>query len=142
VAVIVTNRGAFRLSQTAAGSLNLGAVAFVGVVPSDSVVRALNTVADLDAVSGISLGTERADIGTTTAAEDDVNNWVLLDNPDIVFASEAITANGHAIYHETAAADGSRDLIYVQTTGYPKSLSGGLTVATPSGIARLRPQTT
>jgi hypothetical protein len=142
VAVIVTNRGAFRLTQTAAGSLNLGAVAFIGTLPSDSVIRALNTIADLDAVSGISLGTERVDIGTTTATEDDVNNWALFDNPDIVFASEAITVNGHAIYHEISASDANRELIYVQTTGYPKSLSGGLTVATPSGIARARPQTT
>lgn len=141
MAITATNKGTFRLSQTAVASLTLGAVAFSGTVPDEATIRDLNTVADLDALTGITLGTERVTVSSATATEDDTNNRVNVDTSDIVFAADAgFTASGHAIYHQTAAADASREILFIQDTGYPKDLTGGLTIAVVD-LFRLVPQT-
>lgn len=139
--VTVTNKGAFRLTQTPASSLNLGVCVFGGTTTGVH-DKDLNTLADLDAVSGVTLGTERLDIGASTATEDDANDRVGIDNPDAVLAAQAgYTALGHAIYHEVSASDAGRELIMVQDTNYGagKPMDGGLTI-TIADVLRLLPQ--
>jgi len=141
MAINATNKMAFRLTQTAISSLTLGAVAFSGTPPTAAVVRDLNTLADLDALSGITLATARTAVGAATPTEDDTNDRVNVDTADIVLPAQVgFTASGHAIYHEVSASDANREVFIVQDTGYPKPLDAGLTIPV-ADLFRLVPQT-
>lgn len=90
----------------------------------------LNTVADLDAVTGVGIHTERVALTGEAASEDDTNNRGALDSDNVTFAASAgVTAVGVAIYDNTGGADASRDLIAIYTTGFPQPMDGGLVVA-------------
>jgi hypothetical protein len=137
----ITNKGAFRLTQTAVGSLTLKAVVFGGTTTGVH-DKDLNTLADLDAVTSVTLGTERLALASVTATEDDTNDRVNIDAANAVFAIQAgYTALGWCVVHEVSAADSGRELLYVDDTnfGAGKSLDGGLTV-TITDFLRLVPQ--
>lgn len=88
----------------------------------------LNTVAELDAVSGVSIHSERVALANVTATEDDVNDRANLDCDAVEFAAAAsVTAVGVAIYEHTGT-DATSNLLAVYTTGFPKPMDGGLTV--------------
>jgi len=139
--VTVTNKGAFRLTQTPVASLNLGVCVFGGTTTGVH-DKDLDTLAGLDAVTSVTLGTERLALTGETATEDDTNDRVDIDTGDAVMAAQAgYTALGHAIYHEVSAADSGRELIMVQDTNYGagKPMDGGLTI-TIAPLLRLLPQ--
>jgi hypothetical protein len=100
-------------------------------------VQDLNTMADLDAITGVSFHSERIALASETVTEDDTNNWALFDSADVVYAAApGVTARGVAVYSEGGGTDATRTLISVHTTGFPQPMDGGLTVATPNGIIR------
>ena len=139
--VTVTNKGSFRLTQTVVGSLNLGVCVFGGTTTGVH-DKDLNTLADLDAVASVTLGTERLSLGTATATEDDTNDRTNIDTADAVLAAQAgFVALGHAVYHQVSASDAGRELIMVQDTNYGagKPMDGGLTI-TIADVLRLLPQ--
>src|SRR5690349_21122564 len=116
MAETVTNRGKFRFFSAflAANDVRMGAIlgTAVGVNDPD-----LNTVADLDAVAGETVG------------EDDVNNRAFYDANNTSFSPvAATTVQGVFIYDEGGGTDASRDLIAVYTTGFPQVLDGGLNI--------------
>jgi hypothetical protein len=128
MAETVTNRGKFRFFTAflAANDVRMGAIlgTAVGVNDPD-----LNTVADLDAVAGVSILAERLTLAGETVTEDDVNNRAIYDAANTAFtAVPATTVQGVFIYNEGGGTDGTRDLIAVYTTGFPQPLDGGLNV--------------
>jgi hypothetical protein len=129
VAETVTNRGKYRLARQHVAAITWKATVFTGTqTGANSAV--LNTVADLDGVTSISIHTERLTVGTVTYTEDDTNNRVNIDCPDLAFAAApGITAQGIIFYDEGSGTDASRDLISVHTTGFPQPMDGGLNVA-------------
>jgi hypothetical protein len=95
---------------------------------TQSVVEDLNTVADLDAVSGVGIHTERIALANESITEDDSNNRANLDSDNVSFAAAAgVDALGVGIFVE-GANDAARELISVHTTGFPQPMDGGLTV--------------
>lgn len=97
----------------------------------------INTVADLDAVTGIAIHAERVALTTKTVTEDDTNNWALADADSVVFAAApGVTAQGVAIYDEGGGTDATRLIVSIHTTNFPQPMDGGLTVNTPNGWLR------
>lgn len=97
----------------------------------------LNTVADLDAVAGVSIHSERIALTGETITEDDVNNRASIDSNNVVYAAApATTAQGVAVYDEGGGTDGTRDLYWIYTTGFPVPMDGGLTINV-NDLARL-----
>jgi len=89
----------------------------------------LNFVADLDAVSGIAIHTERIALTGETVTENDTDNRADADAGNVVFAAApGVTAQGAAIYDEAGGTDATRKLIAIYTTGFPQPMDGGLTV--------------
>lgn len=133
MADIITNRAKFlaleRLLTGAGGALDLrlGLVTgtATGVDDPD-----LNTVADLDAVTGVSIHTERLAFSDEAASEDDTNNRADVEfSTDLVFAADVgVTAQAAFLYEEGSGSDATRQLIAVYTTGFPLSLDGGLEI--------------
>lgn len=128
MAETVTNRGKFRFFSAflAANDVRMGAIlgTAVGVNDPD-----LNTVADLDAVAGVSILAERLTLAGETVGEDDVNNRAFYDANNTSFTPvAATTVQGVFIYDEGGGTDGTRDLIAVYTTGFPQALDGGLNI--------------
>lgn len=125
----VTNRGKYLLSTTGTAALNWRACVITGTQTGVHSVD-LNTVADLDAVTGVSIHTERIDIDAgVTATEDDANDRVNIDSGNITFAAApGVTAQGVAFYHEGGGTDATRELVSVHTTGFPQPMDGGLVV--------------
>jgi hypothetical protein len=124
----VTNKGKWRIANTGIAGLTIRACVFTGTQVGVHDVD-LNTVADLDAVAGVSIHAERVTPGSVTVTEDDANDRVNVDTANLTFASApGVTAQGVAFYHETAAADASRELLSVHTTGFPVPMDGGLNV--------------
>lgn len=128
MAETVTNRGKYRALNLLLSGSDLRMLVItgtaVGVVDPD-----LNTVADLDAVTGVSIHTERIALSGETVTEDDTNNRAALDASDVSFAAApGVTAQGVAVYDEGGGTDSTRDLLAVYTTGFPQPMDGGLTV--------------
>jgi hypothetical protein len=91
----------------------------------------LNTVADLDAVSGVGIHTERVALASKTVTQDDTNNRANVDSADIVFASSAgVTALAWFTYDEGGGTDATRHLLTFDDVnfGAGKPLDGGLTI--------------
>lgn len=135
MAETVTNRGKTRIL---AGDLALdtGDIRMVPIVGTQTGVNDpdLNTLADLDAVAGVSFHTERIALTTKTVTEDDTNNRATADSDNVTFAAApGVTAQGVAIYEESGGTDATRNLISVHTTGFPQPMDGGLVVNTPNG---------
>ncbi len=132
-----TNRGATRVlaADTPLDSADLRMLVILGTQTGIH-DRTLNTLADLDAVTGVSFHSERIALASKTVTEDDTNNRANADAADVVFAAAAgITAQGVPIYDEGGGTDSTRILISVHSSNFPKPMDGGLTVALPNGWA-------
>lgn len=89
----------------------------------------LNTVADLEAVAGVSVAAERVALTSVTATEDDTNNRVNVDSANVAFtAAPGVTAQGVAIYDEGSGTDATRLLLGTYSTGFPQAVDTGLTI--------------
>lgn len=128
MAETVTNRGKLRLANTAiSGSTDFRMCYFTGTQTGANDPD-LNTVADLEAVTGITVAAERIAMANESITEDDTNDRVNLDADTVSFsAAPGVTAQGVAIYIE-GASDSARDLIAIYTTGFPQPVDGGLNV--------------
>lgn len=133
----ITNRGKYLISTTGVAGLDWRMGVIVGTQTGVHSVD-LNTVADLDAVTGVSIHSERLDIDAgVTVTEDDTNDRVNIDAANQSFAAApGVTAQGVFFYHEGGGTDATRDLISVHTTGFPQPIDGGLNV-TINDILRL-----
>lgn len=130
-----TNRGKLRIAESGINGKDFRMCIFTGTQVGANDPD-LNTVADLDAVSGIAIHTERIALTSEAASEDDSLNRVLIDSDNVVFsAAPGVTAQGVAIYVE-GANDAAREVWWIYTTGFPQPVDGGLNVNTPSGIAQ------
>lgn len=128
MAETVTNRGKYLLSTVGINNLTVRACIFTGTATGTNNPD-LNTVAELDAVASVTIHTERLTPGSITVTEDDANDRANIDCANLTFAAApGVTAQGLAFYHEAAAADASRELISIHTTGFPQPMDGGLTV--------------
>ena len=128
MAETVMNRGKLLLVTNNVTTLDLRMLGFIGTaVGTDD--ADLNTVADLDAVSGVSIHSERLTLSGVTATQDDANNRVNIDAANLTFAVAAgVTLAGVAIYVE-GVSDAARQLIATYSTGFPESLDGGLLIS-------------
>ena len=135
MAVVTYNRGADRIMECALTSaaldlrcaLVLGST--TGVIDQD-----LDTVADIDALSGVSLHSERIAATGEASTQDDTNNRANVDMGDFVFApSVGVTALGAVVYDETTGADSGRELVWGMTFAVAQPIDGGFTL----GIADL-----
>jgi len=89
----------------------------------------LNTVADLDAVSGVGIHTERIALANKTVTQDDTNNRFNADCDPVVYAAAAgVSALAAVVYDEGGGTDATRHLISFHDTGFPQPMDGGLTV--------------
>ena len=123
----VPNRGKLRILNTNMATADLRMCYFTGTTTGVHALT-LNTVADLEAVTGVTVAAERVALANESATEDDANNRAGADADSVVFtAAPGVTAQGVAIYIE-GASDAARDLIGVYTTGFPQPVDGGLTV--------------
>lgn len=128
MAETVTNRGKYLIATVGLNNLDLRMCVFTGTQTGANDPD-LNTVADLDAVSGIAIHSERLTLASETVTEDDTNNRANADCANLSFAaSPGTTAQGVAIYHEASAADSSREIVAIYTTGFPQPMDGGLNV--------------
>jgi hypothetical protein len=136
VAELIYNRGKLRLANQNATAISWRATLFIGTVTGTNDPD-LNTVADLDAVTGVSIHTERLTPASVTYTEDDTNDRLNIDCANLTFAIAAgVTAVGLIFYHEGSGTDATRELISCHTTGFPVPLDGGL-VVTVNDFARL-----
>lgn len=128
MAETVTNRGRYRALDALVDASDLRMLVILGTQTGVNSAD-LSTVADLDAVSGVSIHSERIALTSETVTQDDANDRAALDSANVTFASApGVTAQGVAVYDEGAGADAGRDLIAVYTTGFPQPMDGGLTV--------------
>lgn len=127
MAETVTNRGKYLTGHSGMNGRDLRMLVFTGTQTGVNDVD-LNTVADLDAVTGVSIHTERIALANESVTEDDTNNRVNFDADNVSFAAApGVTAQGVAIYVE-GANDAARDLVSIYTTGFPVPIDGGLNV--------------
>lgn len=126
----VTNRGKARALQALLANLGANAqmIVFTGTQTGVNNVD-LNTVADLDAVTGVSIHSERLALPSGTVAEDDATDRAALDYGNLSYAAApGVTAQGVAFIDGSGASDAARDLISVHITGFPVPMDGGLNV--------------
>lgn len=132
MAAIVYNRGKTRIlaGDTALDSSDIRMLLVTGTkTGADN--PDLNTVADLDAVSGVGIHTERLALASKTVTQDDTNNRANADAADLTFAaSVGITVLAAVIYDEGGGTDATRHLLTYDDTnfGTGKAMDGGLTV--------------
>ncbi|HEU0041408.1 MAG TPA: hypothetical protein VFQ15_03555 [Jiangellaceae bacterium] len=123
-----TNRGRYLALNAGLSGLDLRMLVILGTQTGVSDPD-LNTVADLDAVTGVSIHSERIALTGETITEDDTNNRAAADANNVSFAAApSTTAQGVAIYDEGNGTDAGRQLIGIYTTGFPVPMDGGLTV--------------
>lgn len=128
MAETVTNRGKYRALDALLDASDLRMLVILGTQTGVNSAD-LNTVADLDAVSGVSIHTERIALTSESVTQDDANDRAALDSANMTFAAApGVTAQGVAVYDEGSGADSGRDLIAVYTTGFPQPMDGGITV--------------
>lgn len=136
MAEIIYNRGKLRLANQNATAIAWRAGLITGTT-TGTLDPDLNTVADLDAVTGVNIHTERLTPASVTYTEDDTNDRVNIDCANLTFAAAAgVTAVGLFFYHEGSGTDATRELISMHNTGFPVPLDGGL-VVTVNDFARL-----
>jgi hypothetical protein len=124
----ITNRGKLRLTTGGGSAITWRAGIITGTQTGVHSLT-LNTVADLDAVTSVSIHTERVTPGSVTVTEDDANGRVNIDCANLTFAAApGVTAQGLIFYDEGSGTDSTRDLISVHTTGFPQPMDGGLNV--------------
>src|SRR5437899_2357605 len=124
----VTNRGKYLALTSGWSGLDLRMLVITGTATGVDDPD-LNTVADLDAVTGVSIHTERLALSGEAYSEDDTNNRAAGDASDVTYAAAAgVTARGVAIYDEGNGTDAGRQLLATYTTGFPQAMDGGLVV--------------
>ena len=127
MAETVTNRGKYTVFNSSIPALTLRMCYFTGTQVGTADPD-LNTVADLEAVSGVTVGAERVALASVTVTEDDTNNRVNVDAANLSFGAIAATAQGVAIYDEGGGTDATRPIIAIYTTGFPVVMDGGLNI--------------
>jgi hypothetical protein len=128
VAEVVYNRGKYLLARQHVQAIAWRATLIIGTT-TGTLDPDLNTVADLDAVSGVSIHTERLTPASVVYTENDTNDRLEIDCANLTFAAApGVTAVGLVFYHEQAAADATRELISMHNTGFPVPVDGGLVV--------------
>jgi hypothetical protein len=134
---IVYNRGKFQtLTQGVPSAADLRMAYFVGTETGVTNDPDLNTVADVEAVTGVTVSTERLPLTNETITEDDTNNRAEADADTVSFAAQAETAAGVIIYYEGGGTDATRLLLAAYSTGFPQPVNGGLDVNIPNGFLR------
>jgi hypothetical protein len=132
VAEVTYNRGATRIlaGDTPLDSADLRMLVIVGAsLPAGWNNPDLNTVADLDAVTGLTIHSERLALASKTVTQDDTNNRANADAANLSFAAAAsTTAQAVVIYDEGGGADATRYLVSGHSTGFPQPMDGGLNV--------------
>ncbi|MBQ1047859.1 hypothetical protein KBX50_05220 [Micromonospora sp. C51] len=130
MAETVTNRGKYRALLALMTTLGTNAQLIVITGTQVGVNSAtVNTVADLDAIAGVAIHTERKGLGGATVAEDDVNNRAALDYANLSYAAApGVTAQGVALIDGSGASDAARDVLAIFTTGFPQPMDGGLNI--------------
>lgn len=133
MAEVAYNRGLARIAagDTPLDSADLRMLLIVGSsLPSGWDNPDLNTVADLDAVTGLDIHTERVALSSLAVTQDDTNNRVNCDSGSVSFAAApGATARAAVIFdHAGGGADNARYLICATSTNFPQPLDGGLTV--------------
>ncbi len=128
MAETTTNRGKYRMLAALAAAADLRILVFTGTQTGVNNPD-LNTLADLDGVSGVALHTERIALTGITVSENDTADRAEIDADNVSFAAAAdVDAQGVAIFDHTGGADASRDLIGVYTSGFPQPMDGGLNI--------------
>jgi hypothetical protein len=88
----------------------------------------LNFIADLDAVTSVTIHSERIALASKTVTEDDTNNRANADAGNVTFAAApGVTAQGVAVYRQVTN-DADSPVIAIYTTGFPQPMDGGLVV--------------
>jgi hypothetical protein len=133
----VMNRGKFQvLTEGVPAAADLRMCYFTGTATGVDDPD-LNTVADLEAVAGVTVAAERIALTTETISEDDTNDRAQAGADTVSFsAAPGVTAQGVAIYYEGGGTDGTRLLLATYTTGFPQPVDGGLDVNIPNGYLR------
>lgn len=128
MAETVTNRGRYLIATAGLNALDVRMLVILGT-QTGTADPDLNTVADLDAVTGVSIHSERIALTSKTITEDDTNNRVNVDAANVTYAAASgVTAQGVAVYDEGNATDAGRQLVAIYTTGFPQAMDGGLQV--------------
>jgi hypothetical protein len=128
MAETVTNRGKYLAVNGGLSGLDLRMLVILGTQTGVNDPD-LNTVADLDGVSGVSIHSQRVALTSETITEDDTNNRVNVDAATVSFsAAPGVTAQGVAIYDEGNGTDAGRQVVTIHTTGFPQPMDGGLDV--------------
>jgi len=128
MAETTTNRGKYRTLNALLVASDLRMLVILGTQAGVNSAD-LSTVADLDAVTGVSIHSERIALTSEAVTQDDANDRAALDSAAVSFAAApGVTAQGVAIYDEGTGADSGRDLISVHTTGFPQPMDGGMLV--------------
>lgn len=125
-----TNRGKYTVLAAALATLDLRACLITGT-STGAEDPDLNTVADLDAVAGVGIHTERLTVTGEAVAEDDANDRANLTADNLTFAAApGVDAYGYAIYDEGGGTDNTRTLIGVAVDGFTAGIpvDGGLTI--------------
>lgn len=128
MAETVTNRGKIRIIEDGLAALDLRMGIILGT--TTGVHNAdLDTVADLDAVSGVSIHSERVALTGESFLQNDTDDRAEADAANVIFASAAgVTALGVVIYDEGSGSDATRDIISLHTTNFPQPMDSGLLV--------------
>lgn len=128
MAETTTNRGKYLIVQSALATLDLRILVILGTATGVNDPD-LNSVADLDAVSGVSIHSERIALTGEAYTENDTNDRAEADASNVAFAAApGVTARGVAIYDEGNGTDAGRQVIAIFTTGFPQPMDGGLNV--------------
>lgn len=137
---VLYNRGAFLIvsgTPTLTGATSIRAILAVSATSGGAALGAgwdnkdLNTVAELDALTDVTLLTaDRVSLTTGTITEDDTNDRVNLDTDNFSFDPVAgQSARAIFLYDATVDTDDTtRLLICGSNTNFPQPLDGGLTV--------------
>jgi hypothetical protein len=133
---VAYNRGKYRIASGATNGLtsDLRMLLIVGDdLPAGWSDPDLDTVADLDAVTGLDIHTERVALTSLTVTQDDTNDRANLDSALVEFAAASgVRAWAGVIYdHAAGASDADRHLICGSSTGFTVDglpMDGGLEV--------------
>jgi len=142
LAVVTYNAGADLILERAMSTTALdlracfftaaaGATDIAGIINQD-----LDTVAALDALTGIGVSTQRVALTGEASTEDDANNRANWDSNDVVFTADPVTAWGWGIYDEGSGTDATRIMVFGQSFASGQPVNGGLTI-TVADFARL-----
>jgi hypothetical protein len=134
MAVCTYNAGADRIMECALSTTALDLrCAYVTAVGGAGDIAAMinqdiDTVAAVDALTGLGISAQRVALTGETSTEDDTNNRANVDAADVVFTPVAESAWGHIIYDEGGGADATRTLIKGQSYASAQPVNGGLTL--------------